>query len=351
MIKKIINSHFNSFLFLVLIIFVGVARAQFHQTATFHPKELEAHDKIALLYSQLDNNWLMNASSEPHDHNAISGRLARISAEFLGSPYLLGPIGEGLESPYDQFPRYRMDAFDCETFVTTVMALAFSKNVVEFADNLRRIRYSGDSTDYLQRNHFTDLDWNLNNAKKGYVRDFTESIRDEKGQAVTKIATAIIDKPTWYQFHSKSNIRLNHAVSDDKLQTLLADLRGKGASLAKTQVSVPYVPFTALFNERNEPNLYLFSQIPDAAIVEIVRPNWDLQKKIGTNLNISHLGFVFWEHGNLLFRQASSQYGWVVDVPLIRYLQEARKSPTIKGIHIEVVLNPKEGHTMNETTT
>jgi hypothetical protein len=112
--------------------------------------------------------------------------------------------------------------------------------------------------------------------------------------------------------------------------------------LETTASKVPYIPFTALFPE-NKPNLYLFSQIPNGAVIEIVRPNWDLRKQIGTFLDISHLGFAVWHKGVLYFRQASSQYGKVVDVPLIDYLKEALISLTIKGINVQIVVPQKPG--------
>ena len=67
-----------------------------------------------------------------------------------------------------------------------------------------------------------------------------------------------------------------------------------------------------------------------------------MRERIGTSLNISHLGFAIWSNKKLYFRQASSQYGKIVDVPLIDYLQEqTRTSPTIKGINIQVLVPTK----------
>ena len=83
--------------------------------------------------------------------------------------------------------------------------------------------------------------------------------------------------------------------------------------------------------------MILFKQIPDGAIIEIVRPNWDLTQTIGTHLDISHIGFVFWKHQALYFRQASSIYKKVVDVPFVDYLSQALKSSTIKGINIQMI--------------
>lgn len=92
-----------------------------------------------------------------------------------------------------------------------------------------------------------------------------------------------------------------------------------------------------MFDKHGDPNHYLFAQIPDGAIIEIIRPNWGLTKEMGTHLNVSHLGFAFWKNDQLIFRHASATDGQVVDVPLISYLKAALNSPTIKGINVQVV--------------
>jgi hypothetical protein len=85
------------------------------------------------------------------------------SAQFLGKPYLLGALGEGITAPYDQFPLYRTDAFDCETFVDTVLALTFSNGFNQFKQCINEIRYREGKPSYISRNHFAELDWNQNN--------------------------------------------------------------------------------------------------------------------------------------------------------------------------------------------
>lgn len=87
--------------------------------------------------------------------------------------------------------------------------------------------------------------------------------------------------------------------------------------------------------------MVLFNQIPNAAIIEIIRPNWDLHKEIGTHLNVSHLGFSIRKNGTLLFRETSSTDGRAIDIPLVDYLRQTLSSPTIKGINVQVVLDPK----------
>ena len=89
-------------------------------------------------------------------------------------------------------------------------------------------------------------------------------------------------------------------------------------------------------------HMYFFQQIPNAAIIEIVRPNWDLTKEIGTHLNVSHIGFAIWKNKTLYFRQASSIHHQVIDTPLTSYLYDALKnSETIKGINIQIALSDR----------
>lgn len=314
--------------YLISVVFLLFVSTNASAIVTDNSKEQEADRKISQLYLSLEKNV-------PASKN-MQFRLDAISSAFLGKTYILGSLGEGATAPYDQFPQYRSDAFDCETYVTTVLAIAKAENVETFKQRLRELRYINNQNDYIQRNHFTELDWNLNNAKKGFVKDITKQFKDKEGKPIYKTATVLINKPAWYQF--KKSLRLTDGSSEEVQKARLNELKAKGAKLPQTYSRLPYLPFSILFSKDGSPNNFLFSQIPNAAIVEIVRPNWQLSDKIGTNLNVSHLGFVFWKKGILMFREASTIHGKVVDVPLIEYLIDARKSPTIQGINVQVVL-------------
>ncbi|WP_454783497.1 N-acetylmuramoyl-L-alanine amidase-like domain-containing protein [Legionella sp. WA2022007384] len=289
--------------------------------------EKQANSSIEELYHRLGS---MPNSSMPD-------RIDWVSSQFLGVQYVLGSLGEGPKARYDQFPQYRVDAFDCDTYVNTVLSLAVSNSLTSFQQCIKNIRYKNGTVSYLQRNHFTGLDWNHNNQRNGILKDITLTIKDQHNQPVAKIADAVINKPNWYAYKTVQTIRL---VNADKVkeEERLDELKTKGAKLETIAEEVPYIPFTALFSEQNKPNMYLFEQIPNGAIIEIVRPNWDLSQKIGTALNISHLGFAIRNKGQLYFRQASSEYGKVVDIPLIEYLEKAINSPTIKGINVQIVV-------------
>lgn len=297
--------------------------------AAIQPAEVSADKTIQALYHTLN-----------HDTTSrdVTTRLAKISAFFLGTPYVLTALGEGNDARYDQFPRYRTDAFDCETYVTTVIALALADNVAAFRQQFYQLRYQGGTPSFLQRHHFTELDWNHHNAEKGFIRDITLSFHDQEGCSVAKIATALIDKPSWYAHLTEKIIRLASPMDAKKRQTRLVELKLKGSTLPRADSKLPYLPWNALFLKNGMPNKTILAQIPHGAVLEIVRPNWQQRDTIGTNLNVSHLGFVFWKQGTPFFRQASSVYGRVVDVPLIAYLEHARQSPTIGGVNVQVVV-------------
>ncbi|KTC87105.1 N-acetylmuramoyl-L-alanine amidase-like domain-containing protein [Legionella brunensis] len=303
------------------------ALLSFKAFAHVHPKQEQANEMISELYHNLNNIPKFD----------MAARLDAISAHFLGKEYLLGALGEGVKARFDQAPRYRVDAFDCDTYVTTVLALALASDTRDFKQCLCKIRYENGHVAYTSRNHFTGLDWNLNNQRQGFVKDITENFKDINNQPVAQIDNTLIDKPSWYQHLTLKNIRLYPGDEKEQLQRL-TDLKNRGSKLTKINSHLAYIPLTSLFDNNGKANQYLFSQIPHAAIIEIVRPNWNLQEAIGTNLNVSHLGFAFWKNGTLYFREASSIHGRVVDVPLVDYLQEARNSPTIKGINVQVVV-------------
>ena len=274
------------------------------------------------------------ASNPTH---TIPERLNLISKNFFNCPYENNALGEGKPSHYDEFPRYRTDAFDCETYVDTVIGLTFATNLHEFKQCIDKIRYQAGKVSFITRNHFASLDWNLNNQKQGFIRDITKEIVDKTQHTIAIEATAIIDKPKWYEKLPLSRIRIKN-ISEEEENGRLHRLRKEGMMSTKaSEATIPYLPLTKLFNAVGEPNLFLFNQIPNGAIIEIVRPNWDLTNEIGTHLNVSHLGFAFREKNVLMFRQASSLEHQVVDTPLIDYLKKTLNSPTIRGINVQVV--------------
>ncbi len=286
----------------------------------------EANKTIQKLYHTL------NAKPTP-----MSTRLNQISRYFLNKPYQYNALGEGPGACYDQGPLYRTDIFDCETYIDTVVAIALSSNFDTFTQCIKQIRYQDGEVSFVKRNHFASIDWNPNNQKAGIFKDITKNLVDKDNKPVAKIATAVINKPNWYTKLPRGRIRLPDAPPKEQIKKFEA-LKREGNVLKAETVSTPYIPLTALFDKKGRPNHALFNQIPEGAIVEIVRPNWNLEAQVGSHLNISHMGFVFRKNGQLRFRHASLLKKKVSDMSLISYLKKTRSSPTIRGINIQIVV-------------
>ena len=257
----------------------------------------------------------------------LDERISSVSEKLLGRPYMLFALGEGANGKFNTRPLYRTDVFDCETFVDTVLAIVNSEDMLSFKQQINNIRYKHGKPNFFARNHFTNLDWNINNQKKAYIKDITHNLQ------VYRTSRTYINKKNWYK-HLQPNVIILNA-SDDKKKQQLFRLRSLGYQNSSNAYSVlNYIPLSALFVEQRPVNS-LFKQIPNGAIIEIVRPNWDLERTIGTKLDISHLGFAIWKNGNLYFRNASSIHNKIVDEKLSDYLQKYIHSPTVKGINIE----------------
>lgn len=267
----------------------------------------------------------------------VQKRVSLISGYFLGKPYTLGPLGEGLTGQFDQDPLYRTDTFDCTTYVSTVLALSQATDIKSFKSLIRSVRYQHGHVSFIERNHFTSSDWNIANAKKGFIKDITKQIRDKKGKPIFLMAHTVIDKKNWYQHFTTDNLKVQN--KDKKAQLL--KLRKATSSFNPIQGSLPYLPLDKLFNSQKQANMFYFNQIPSGTIIEIVRPNWNLKDKIGTNLNVSHLGFGIRKGNTLYFREASQTKHRVIDIPLTTYLKTFITSPTVRGINVQKILDKR----------
>ena len=310
----------KTILLIILIVFSINSFATFDKT----------NESIEKLYHSIPNN----------NNLSMTDRIKYFSDALLNKPYILGGLGEGVDGTFDQDPLYRMDGFDCLTFVETVISLALANNRFEFAKCMDQIRYQDGQRSFATRNHFTSLDWNINAQKQTFLQDITNQLKDKNGKPVAKIAIATIDKAAWYKNLSEKQLKLKNS-NENTQQELLEKLKQTGNQFVPVKASIPYIPLTTLFHNQKKPNQFIFNQIPDGAVVEIVRPGWDLRKKIGTCLNVSHLGFAIRKNGKLFFREASSVQHKTIDTPLAEYLKKAIDSPTIKGINIQVVVPEK----------
>lgn len=202
-----------------------------------------------------------------------------IGGQYLGAKYVLDPLGEGV--PPDDDPLIRMDAFDCTTFVETVLANGD-------VDKLTKIRYKNDKVEFLARNHFIETDWLPNNA------DLVENVSAQYGK--TQIRHIITNKKSW--LHTVHNIDADVPIQSADLEYL------------------PYSAFDKINN--TEPLIVLF-----------IIGNCQKCAKIGTDIAVVHMGFLL--PGGVL-RHASSTHGVVMDTDFYEYIAQRRKAKYNIGI-------------------
>lgn len=252
-------------------------------------------------------------------------RLELFSQKFLGLPYgKNGPLGEGGAARYDADPLYRFDTFDCTTFVESIISLALSQNVDEFEFNMNKIRYANGEVGFLTRNHFTSLQWVPNNILNGLFQETNDTVLPLNQQ---QIAEAQIHIGGWLLKLTDSSIR-GKDLSPEEKEIRLQELRDLSPSYPPVVARLPYISIETLLK-----NPKLLNRIPNGAIVNMVRPNWDLTEAAGTHLNVSHQGFLFRKGKTLYLRHASTS-GTVRDDVFLDYLRKFQNHPTLKGIHL-----------------
>ncbi len=255
----------------------------------------------------------------------LQQRLQQLCKHFLGTAYGPWQDGTSLES-LDDF-NYQLKVLDCVTFVEVVLALAKTRPISnlelfigEFESILRSIHYASGTANFISRNHFMCCDWIPNN--KFMVEDITTSLSPNYKNAV-----ALIDKLAWVQHHP---IMSSSEISPEQT-----------AKLQPITSNIPYIESNEFLNSTQ----HFINLFPDYSIVNIVRPNWDLTGRIGTHLNISHLGFAFKDRmqNDIIFYHATSEKQIVVQETLPVYLRRFIDSPTIRGFDV-LVISPGYHH-------
>ena len=198
---------------------------------------------------------------------------------FLGAKYVNSPLGEGALP--DDDPLVRFDAFDCTTFVETVLAGGD-------VNKLNKIRYKNGNVDFLNRNHFIESDWLINNA------DLVENVSAR--YADTAVRHVVIDKQSWFK----------------KVHNI-------DAYLEPVEIDLEYIPY------HNVKDI----KIDKMMIVLFVADKPKIHDNIGTDLAVFHMGLLF---PNGILRHASSEHKKVIDADFAEYVAERMKNKTNLGI-------------------
>ena len=211
----------------------------------------------------------------------MPGRLATASARFLGTRYVLSPLGEG--EGHDADPLLRLDAVDCVTMVEEAMALSLAPDDSQLVPTLNRIRYASEPA-WSSRNHIMEAQWLPQNLAKGLVKDVTRALGGEATRRVTKTLSA----KTWSQ---KSARGLALEPSQRPMGEFALDIIPAKQALAA------------------------LAKAPSGLIVVVVRAD-----KPSLVTRVSHVGVLVQGKDGPMLRHASRTYKRVVDEPFSHYL-------------------------------
>jgi len=112
-------------------------------------------------------------------------RLELVSARAKGTTYFNGPLGEGLDSPFDTHPLIDLGRVDCVTFCEQTLALALGTNYRDSFKQLQKIRYKFGKIKIEKRNHYFMADWVPNNS--WLLSDITKETGAEYAKPLTRV--------------------------------------------------------------------------------------------------------------------------------------------------------------------
>jgi hypothetical protein len=236
----------------------------------------------------------------PLQHDLSYGDLiAEIGRLFLNKPYQAGT----LEGPGREKLVINVSAFDCTTFVETVLALTqcavsgkFSRN--RFRSNLKLIRYRRGKIDgYSSRLHYF-TDWLCDNGEKGIIADVTRRLGGKPQRKKINFMTA----------HRELYPALKNETELGRMSLTEKNLSRK----------VFYIIEKETVSEQKE-------KIKNGDIVAFTANR--------EGLDVAHVGFALWQGKSLRLLHASSREGAVVisEKTLAGFL---KANKTFKGIMV-----------------
>ena len=230
-------------------------------------------------------------------HNAQSysttgEKVVAIAKEFIGKDYIAGTLDEHNNEPLF----ISCSKLDCTTFVETVLAAALCSTdeaFTQFCKNLELIRYrDGKRGNYTTRLHYISW-WIANSAKRHIAKEITT-----KHHTATQILNLnfMSTHPGSYK-HLKENQTATEAI----------------AELEKTfnNKEIKYIPKENIDKVKKE-------DIKEGDIIAIVTAI--------DGLDVSHIGFAYWQQDTLHMIHASSAVGKVVNdtTSLTNYLAKQK---------------------------
>lgn len=222
------------------------------------------------------------------EYSKVPARVRSILLARLGTPYVLGSLGEGRGATPDSDPVFRLDEVDCTVLVLTTAALAHASTLAEAEHNMTFANYREVGGErpitYETRLHFTEdrLD------ASPYFRNITEKVFPENLLASREIT-------------------LNQKQNGEKLLPIEWS----------RPMTLRYLPAARASEE-------LLAELPDVTGVAFIKESY-----FKNGLAAAHEGVIL--DGTDLVH-ASSDAKQVVRVPLLEYLRRADGSLRFDGL-------------------
>jgi hypothetical protein len=265
-------------------------------------------------YAQMSDAEVSATIARAHAIEPLGARLQAVTEPFLGTPYLLGNMGEGESSDgRDPDPRYNVKQADCTTFVEHAISFALARDLPEARLLLDRIRYENGIVDYGKRRHWPEAQWVRGLIAEGFLEEATFAVAGpgvKVEEAVVQIDATLL--------HGSAHAELKEKLRPDEVPV--------------GTFAVPFVPIgsAAALEPRLEGGL----------VMNVVKA-----PKAGLLTRISHQTLLVRKGGLLLVRNASSVgEKAVVDEPFAEFVERqarARSWPTVGFNFLRVRAPPK----------
>jgi hypothetical protein len=222
-------------------------------------------------------------------------RLAVAAGGFLGSRYLLSPLGEG--EGVDPDPLLRFDAFDCLTLVEESLALGLAADEAGLLPTLSALRYEG-APAWNHRLHVMESQWLPAQVRRGHLADVTRRY----GGAATRRVVKEITARTWEAPLGRS---LHLPMEDWTIGRYPLELIPAAEAVRALAAA------------------------PSGLVVVVVRPD-----SPALVTRITHTAILLQTPAGPALRHASSLRGRVVDEPLQGFLDRARRHGAVEGLAV-----------------
>lgn len=152
-------------------------------------------------------------------------RIAAIGRKNIGQPYVLNLLGEYPYELHDNLPLFNLQSSDCVVFAEHTYAMAMSQSWEEFFWMLQRIRYKDGVIGVATRNHYTEVDWNINNA--WLVTDISAELAGADGPSYALTVDRARFLRTRHKTDSTIPVQLSREffVAKDKVAAIAAQLQ------------------------------------------------------------------------------------------------------------------------------